>query len=54
MTRSSINTLLDGYDYDNQAWYRGGVYIRCGHPESMDCRCYGLINEGLPVIKVAI
>lgn len=36
------------YDYDKQAWVRNGVYVRCGHPESMDCRCYGRMHEGEP------
>ena len=36
------------YDYDNQAWSRDGKYVRCGHPESMDCKCYGKEHEGEP------
>lgn len=36
------------YDYQNQAWVRDGVYIRCGHPESMNCGCYGRLHEGEP------
>jgi hypothetical protein len=47
--RLSADTALDGYDYDVQAWYRGGVYIRCGHPEVMDCDCYGKLHAGEPV-----
>jgi hypothetical protein len=47
--RMSVNTALNGYDYDNQAWYKNGVYIRCGHPEAMDCQCFGKINEGMAV-----
>ena len=46
MSRISTNTALDGYDYENQAWYQNGVYIRCGHPESMDCNCYGKAHAG--------
>jgi hypothetical protein len=42
----SINTALNGYDYDNQAWYMNGVYVRCGHPEDMDCGCYGKLHQG--------
>ncbi len=38
--------LMHGYDYDNQAWVVDGCYIRCGHPEGMDCRCYGKDHEG--------
>lgn len=34
------------YDYDNQAWIVNGKYIRCGHPESMNCNCYGKLHEG--------
>lgn len=38
--------LWQGYDYINQAWVIDGRYVRCGHPESMNCSCYGLLNEG--------
>ena len=40
------------YDYENQAWVRNEKYIRCGHPESMDCQCYGKLNEGKPMQPV--
>jgi hypothetical protein len=49
MSRESSNTAINGYDYDNQAWYQNGVYVRCGHPESMGCNCYGKINAGIEV-----
>lgn len=39
-------TLLTGYDYKNQAWVVKGRYVRCGHPEIMDCLCYGTLHEG--------
>lgn len=38
--------LIDGYDYDKQTWVKAGKYVRCGHPESMDCGCYGRIHAG--------
>ena len=38
--------LMDGYDYKNQAWVQDGKYIRCGHPENMNCECYGRLHEG--------
>ena len=38
--------MKPSYDYKNQAWMMNGVYLRCGHPESMDCRCYGKIHAG--------
>lgn len=41
-----ITRLLDGFDYDKQAWVVNGQYIRCGHPEDMNCQCYGRIHEG--------
>ena len=39
-------TLWNGYDYDKQAWVFDGVYVRCGHPEDMQCRCYGRKHAG--------
>lgn len=38
--------LFNGYDYDNQTWVREGIIQRCGHPESMDCGCYGKLHAG--------
>jgi hypothetical protein len=38
--------LINGFDYDNQAWVIDGKYVRCGHPESMNCNCYGRLHEG--------
>lgn len=38
--------LVNGYDYDNQAWVLAGRYVRCGHLEEMDCRCYGKKHQG--------
>lgn len=38
--------LMDGFDYDRQAWVKNGRYIRCGHPETMHCGCYGREHEG--------
>ena len=34
------------YDYENQAWTRKGRYLRCAHPASMNCGCYGRLHEG--------
>ena len=33
--------LMNGYDYKNQAWVLNGRYVKCGHPETMNCNCYG-------------
>jgi len=37
------------FDYKNQAWVENGVYVRCGHPESMECGCFGRAHAGEPV-----
>ena len=37
------------FDYKNQAWVENGVYVRCGHPELMECGCFGRIHAGEPV-----
>jgi hypothetical protein len=42
----SNGRLINGYDYDNQAWVRNGRYVRCGHPGAMDCGCYGRKHQG--------
>jgi len=39
-------SLLNGYDYKNQAWVVDGKYVRCGHPNAMNCGCYGKRHEG--------
>lgn len=38
--------LINGYDYEKQAWVKDGHYIRCGHPLDVDCKCYGKEHEG--------
>lgn len=56
MTRLSTDQikgdrLINGYDYTNQAWVRDGKYVDCGHPKTMDCRCYGRDHEGEDTAK---
>lgn len=34
------------YDYVKQVWVKDGKYQRCGHLDSMDCKCYGKEHEG--------
>lgn len=41
-----IATKPTWYDYENQAWVENGKYVRCGHPEHMNCGCYGKAHEG--------
>jgi hypothetical protein len=38
--------LLNGFDYDKQAWVADGKYVRCGHPETMNCKCHGKAHAG--------
>lgn len=38
--------LWNGFDYQNQAWVVDGKYVKCGHPETMQCKCYGRVHEG--------
>ena len=42
-----FKALLNGYDYEKQVWVKNGKYVKCGHPETMDCQCYGKKYEGL-------
>lgn len=35
------------FDYTAQAWIDDtGRYMRCGHPETMRCSCYGRAHAG--------
>lgn len=45
--------LLNGFDYVHQAWVKDGRYVRCGHPDSMACDCFGRTYEGMTVSEVA-
>lgn len=38
--------LINGFDYDKQAWVEDGKYVRCCHPNTMICNCYGRFHEG--------
>lgn len=38
--------LINGFDYEHQAWVEDGVYVTCGHPATMQCGCYGRIHAG--------
>lgn len=41
------------YDYENQAWMVDGKYQRCGHPETMNCGCFGREHAGEPAVANA-
>ena len=41
--------LYNGYDYDNQAWVEKGRYVHCGHPEIMNCDCFGRLHQNQEV-----
>jgi hypothetical protein len=38
--------LINGYDYENQAWVIDGKYVDCGHPNNVKCGCYGRTHKG--------
>ena len=40
------NKLHNGYDYKNQCWVTNGLIEKCGHPEEMECDCYGRTHQG--------
>ncbi len=44
--RAQLEEPMVRFDYDNQAWTKDGRYVRCGHPEAMDCQCFGKLHEG--------
>lgn len=51
MTRISSNQtkegkLVNGFDYENQAWVINGKYVDCGHLKNQACNCYGRIHLG--------
>ena len=51
--RGSINQsvdgkLVNGFDYENQAWVLDGKYQACGHLEA--CACYGKAHAGEPAV----
>lgn len=41
-----FDTSFTGYDYVNQCRIVRGIIQRCGHPDSMQCNCYGRIHAG--------
>ena len=51
MSRESSNEylglrLMNGFDYENQAWVVDGKFAACGHPANMRCGCYGREHAG--------
>lgn len=55
MTRIGVNqlasdgTLLNGFDYEHQAWVTDGLYQDCGHPAAGEILASwpGLRGEGI-------
>ena len=44
--QTELRSVVNGYDYEKQAWVVDGKYVRCGHPDEMNCGCYGREHEG--------
>lgn len=42
---------LNGYDYRNQAWVKGGVYLNCAHANN--CGCFARVHRGEAVANDA-
>lgn len=38
--------IRNGFSYEHQCWIEDFVIQRCGHPETMDCRCFGKLHAG--------
>lgn len=38
--------LIQGFDYDHQAWVQSGFYLDCGHKKDLLCGCYGRKHKG--------
>lgn len=38
--------IKNGFSYTHQCWIRDFVIQRCGHPETMDCGCFGKRHAG--------
>lgn len=45
--------IVDGYDYDNQAWVVNGSYVDCGHSAEMACMCFGRKFAGVSFLDLA-
>jgi hypothetical protein len=41
------------FNYENQCWIVDGIIQRCGHPEEMQCGCFGKVYAGVPFAEVA-
>ena len=46
--------IVNGYDYENQAWVKDGLYVNCGHPETMVCNCFGRRFAGVSFSYLAL
>ena len=45
-TPTQLEPIGSHFDYAHQAWTFNGRYVRCGHPDSMNCDCYGKLHQG--------
>lgn len=52
MSRESSNDMTpfgiirNGFSYRRQCWIKDFIIQRCGHPETMDCGCFGRVHAG--------
>jgi hypothetical protein len=43
---TKFGVIKNGYSYAHQCWIENFIIQRCGHPDSLDCQCFGKIHEG--------
>ncbi len=44
--RAAMQAGATVFDYDHQCWIADRCVQRCGHPDGMDCSCYGREHSG--------
>jgi len=38
--------IKNGFSYEHQCWIKEFVVMRCGHPATMNCGCFGKKHQG--------
>lgn len=38
--------IKNGFSYTHQTWIKDFIVQRCGHPQQMNCQCFGKKHEG--------
>ncbi len=51
-TKNEVKREEVEFNYDYQCWIVNGVIKRCGHPETMNCKCFGKTHAGKSLAQV--